>query len=117
MAVIGPNARSIEALQGNYFGVASRNVTFLDGIQDYLEDDARVYYAPGCHLFQEYAESTLSRPHERASEAIIAAKHADTVVMCLGLDPTIEGEQEIPVMSTVLVTKRRWACRQNRFAC
>ncbi len=93
VAVIGPNARSIEALQGNYFGVASRNVTFLDGIQDYLEDNARVYYAPGCHLFQEYAESTLSRPHERASEAIIAAKHADTVVMCLGLDPTIEGEQ------------------------
>lgn len=93
VAVIGPNARSIEALQGNYFGVASRNTTFLEGIQDYLGEDSRVYYAPGCHLFQEYAESTLSRPHERESEAIIAAKHADTVVMCLGLDPTIEGEQ------------------------
>ncbi|HJF17536.1 MAG TPA: glycoside hydrolase family 3 C-terminal domain-containing protein [Globicatella sulfidifaciens] len=93
VAVIGPNARSVEVLQGNYFGIAERNTTFVDGLQNYLGDDARVFYAPGGHLFKEHAESTLSRPFERESEAIIAAKHSDVVVLCLGLDPTIEGEQ------------------------
>lgn len=93
VAVVGPNANSIEALQGNYFGTASRPTTFLRGIQDALEEEGRAYYGLGCHLYQEHAESTLSRPHERESEAIIAAKHADVIVACLGLDPTIEGEQ------------------------
>lgn len=93
VAVIGPNARSVEVLQGNYFGIADRNVTFVEGIQNYLGDDARVHYAPGGHLFSEYAESMLSRKFERESEAIISAKHSDLVVLCLGLDATIEGEQ------------------------
>lgn len=93
IAVVGPNARSIQALQGNYFGIAEKNITFLDGIQDYLGENQRVYYAPGGHLFAEHAESTLSRKFERESEAIIAAKHSDIIITCLGLDPTIEGEQ------------------------
>lgn len=93
IAVIGPNAYSIEALQGNYFGTASRNYTFLEGIQNEVQESARVYYALGSHLFNEYAESSLSRKNERESEAVIAAKHADLSILCLGLDPTIEGEQ------------------------
>lgn len=93
IAVIGPNATSIEALQGNYFGTASKYVTYLSGIQQAMADKGRVYFAKGCHLYHDHAESTLSRPHERESEAIIAAKHADVAVLCLGLDPTIEGEQ------------------------
>lgn len=93
IAVIGPNAASIEALQGNYFGTASKYVTYLSGIQEAMKDQGRVFFAKGCHLYNECAESVLSRPHERESEAIIAAKHADVAVLCLGLDPTIEGEQ------------------------
>lgn len=93
VAVVGPNADSIEAQRGNYYGVASRSVTFLSGIQDAFLAHGRVFYASGCHLYNDYAESTLSRPHERESEAIIAANHADVVIACLGLDPTIEGEQ------------------------
>ncbi|SEN45557.1 beta-glucosidase [Amphibacillus marinus] len=93
VSVIGPNAASVEALRGNYFGTASRYYTFLEGIQNEMNGHGRVYYALGCHLFQEHAESSLSSKHERESEAIIAAKHSDVVVLCLGLDPTIEGEQ------------------------
>lgn len=94
IAVIGPNAASIEALQGNYFGTANRYTTFLTGIQDELcNQDTNVHYAYGCHSFNEHAESSLSRKNERESEAVIAAKHSDIVVLCLGLDPTIEGEQ------------------------
>ncbi len=94
IAVIGPNASSIEALQGNYFGTASRYSTFLTGIQDELSQDGiKIHYAMGCHLFNEHAESTLSKKNERESEALIATKHSDLTIICLGLDPTVEGEQ------------------------
>ena len=44
IGVIGPNANSREALIGNYHGTASRYVTVLEGIQDYVGDDVRVLY-------------------------------------------------------------------------
>lgn len=93
IAVIGPNAASKEVLQGNYFGTASKYVSFLEGIQNEVSDKVRVYYALGCHLFKDHAESTLSKKNERESEALITVSHADITVLCLGLDATIEGEQ------------------------
>lgn len=93
VAVIGPNAINNLALSGNYFGTASKYHTFLSGIQDELENSARVYYALGCHLFKDHAESGLSEPNERESEALIATKYSDLSILCLGLDSTIEGEQ------------------------
>lgn len=93
IAVIGPNATSQAVLSGNYFGTASRYHTFLTGIQDEFGDYARVYYALGSHLYKDHAESGLSKPNERESEALIAVKHSDVAILCLGLDPTLEGEQ------------------------
>lgn len=93
VAVIGPNAANQSALSGNYFGTASKYHTFLSGIQDELEGRARVYYALACHIYKDHAESGLSKPNERESEALIAVKHADVSILCLGLDPSIEGEQ------------------------
>lgn len=93
VAVIGPNADSREVLQGNYFGTASEHVTFLGGVQEAVNKfGGRVYYGLGCHLFKDHAESGLSRADERESEALIAVAHADVAIVCLGLDPTIEGE-------------------------
>ncbi len=93
VAVIGPTARNIGALEGNYAGTANQYTTFVLGIQQALANQARVTYALGCHLYADHAESSLSRANERESEAIVAAEHADVAVLCLGLDPTIEGEQ------------------------
>ncbi|MCJ1990558.1 glycoside hydrolase family 3 C-terminal domain-containing protein [Lactococcus carnosus] len=93
VAVIGPTVRNIGALAGNYAGTANQYVTFDAGIRQVLSEDARVTYALGCHLYADHAESSLSRANERESEAVIAAAHADITVLCLGLDPTIEGEQ------------------------
>jgi len=93
IAVIGPNATNQQALSGNYFGTASKYHTFLSGIQDEVEGDMRVYYALGCHLYKDHAESGLSKANERESETLIAVKYADIAVLCLGLDPSIEGEQ------------------------
>lgn len=92
IGVIGPTANSRVVLEGNYNGTPSRYVTFLEGIQDYVGEKARVLYSEGCHLFNE-SMSTLSWKDDRLAEACIVAEHSDIVILCLGLDSTIEGEQ------------------------
>ena len=93
VAVIGPNADSIPALEGNYCGTSSRYVTFLAGIRAECEKRGiRVLYAKGCNLFKD-RESGLARADDRLAEAKQAAKLADAVILCVGLDPAIEGEQ------------------------
>lgn len=93
IAVIGPNANSRAALIGNYHGTASRYVTVSEGIQDYLEDtDVRVYYSEGCHLFKDRVEP-LAKADDRIAEAVGIAKLSDVIVLCVGLDETLEGEE------------------------
>lgn len=92
IAVIGPNANSEIMLKGNYSGTASKYTTMLEGIHNEVGDDVRVYYSEGCHLFKDKVEE-LARPDDRLSEAISVAERSDVVVLCLGLDSTIEGEQ------------------------
>ena len=90
IAVIGPNADSQEALIGNYFGTADRHVTFLEGIQDAF--DGRVYYSKGCEIFKS-GYSSLARQGDRYSEALGTAENADLVILCVGLDANLEGEE------------------------
>lgn len=90
IAVIGPNADSRDALIGNYFGTASRYVTVVEGIRETVSDDTRIYYSPGCHLYK--VKTGLAEPRECFAEAVAAAERADVVVMCMGLDASIEGE-------------------------
>ncbi|MCI9338821.1 MAG: glycoside hydrolase family 3 protein [Lachnospiraceae bacterium] len=91
VGVIGPNADSRRALIGNYHGTASRYITVLEGIQDALPD-VRVYYSEGCHLFQDKVEG-LGLRQDRISEAVSVAKNSDLVILCVGLDETLEGEE------------------------
>ncbi len=92
IGVIGPNANSRLALKGNYYGTASRYTTILEGIQQEVGDDVRVLYSNGCELVTDRSEP-LAVAHDRESEARIVAKHSDVVVLCLGLDETLEGEE------------------------
>lgn len=92
IGVIGPNANSRAALIGNYHGTASRYVTVLEGIQDYVGDDVRVLYSEGCHLFLDQVEK-LAKADDRISEAMTVAEHSDLVILCLGLDESLEGEE------------------------
>ncbi len=92
LAVIGPNANSRQALIGNYHGTSSRYVTVLEGIQDEVGDDVRVLYAQGSHLFRNRDED-LAQPDDRIAEALAAAEASDAVVLVVGLDETLEGEE------------------------
>ncbi len=92
IAVIGPNADSRAALEGNYCGTSDRYVTVLDGIRAAVGSDTRIFFSQGCHLYKEKVEG-LGAARDRFAEALSAAERAEVVVMCLGLDATIEGEE------------------------
>lgn len=92
VAVIGPNANSIDALRGNYYGTSGNPVTFLDGIRDELGEDVKIYYSEGCHLHIDRVEH-LAMEDDRLSEALCMIEKADATILCVGLDATIEGEE------------------------
>lgn len=92
VGVIGPNANSRVALIGNYHGTSSRYTTVLEGIQDYVGDDVKVMYSEGCHLFGPKTEP-LAKDYDRLSEVKTVVSHSDIVILCLGLDETLEGEE------------------------
>lgn len=92
IAVIGPNADSREALWGNYYGTSSVNTTLLEGIRAEVEEEVRVFYAKGSHLYRE-TEEAGAFPNDRLKEAVSVAKRSDVVLLCLGLDANIEGEE------------------------
>lgn len=93
VAVIGPNADSRDALVGNYYGTASEYVTILEGIRERLPEDVRLFYAEGCHLFKDRDSGLSQQPDDRIAEAVAAAERADAVILCLGLDASLEGEE------------------------
>ncbi len=92
IGVIGPNADSRRALMGNYHGTSSEYVTVAEGIRNYVDGRARILYSEGCALFAEQMEQ-LAMNGDRLAEAKIVAEHSDVVVLCLGLDETLEGEE------------------------
>ncbi len=92
IAVIGPNADSHACLEGNYNGISSRYVTFLEGIRSACKGKVRVVYSQGCHLHKDRL-SSLALQDDRIAEAVSLAELSDAVILCLGLDATIEGEE------------------------
>lgn len=92
IGVIGPNADNRRSLVGNYEGTASRYVTVLEGIQDYVGDDVRVLYSEGCHLYRDRT-SGLAQENDRASEVRGVCRESDVVIAVMGLDASLEGEE------------------------
>ena len=92
VGVIGPNANSRGALIGNYYGTASRYVTVLEGIQNFMAGHGRVLYSEGCHLFADRVEP-LAQSDDRLAEAVAVAENSDTVILVLGYDERLEGEE------------------------
>ena len=72
IGVIGPNADSRKALVGNYEGTASRYITVLEGIEDYVGDDVKVYYSEACDLLegQNQWTGTGGRPDFRSKSSL-----------------------------------------------
>ncbi len=92
IGVIGPNANSRSALIGNYHGTSSRYITILEGIQDEVADEVTVLYSEGCDLSKDRVEN-LAMAQDRTMEAVSVAEHSDIVVLCIGLNENLEGEE------------------------
>ena len=93
VGVIGPNADSRRALMGNYHGTASRYITVQEGIQDALAGKARVLCSEGCHLYFDKSDNLSQHNNDRLAEALTVAENSDAVVLVMGMDETMEGEQ------------------------
>jgi beta-glucosidase len=91
IAVIGPNADDPSVLVGNYHGMPSRSVTPLAGIRGAVSPDTKVWYAEGCQRTGDKLQGLGA--NAILSEARSMAERAEVVVLCLGLDADIEGEQ------------------------
>ena len=82
LMVVGPNAFSFDALAGNYHGVSSRMVTFLEGITAATGPGVHVEYDQGC----DYTDSV----HFGGTWA---ASNCQATVAIIGLTPVMEGEE------------------------
>ncbi|NNF35317.1 MAG: glycoside hydrolase family 3 protein [Saprospiraceae bacterium] len=83
--VVGPNSASIDALLGNYFGVNSNIVTFLEGITAAVAPSSQVQYSPG---------TTLDRKNVNPVDwSTGEAAQSDVTIIGMGLTRHIEGEE------------------------
>jgi len=80
--VVGPNAASLDALVGNYHGVSSKAVNFVEGITNAVDAGTRIEYDLGC----DYNDSVHFG-------GIWAAGNADITIAVMGLSPVYEGEE------------------------
>lgn len=92
IGVIGPNANNRRALVGNYEGTASRYITVLEGIQDYVGERVRVLYSEGGHLYKDRT-TRLAQANDRGAEVRQVCADSDIVIAVMGLDAGVEGEQ------------------------
>lgn len=88
IAVIGPNADEKSVLEGNYNGTAYPYVTLIEGIRR-RAPHASLRYVEGCKA-TKLTDPQILTPY---TEAVLAAERADVVVLCLGLNPRLEGEE------------------------
>ncbi len=94
IGVVGPNADSRIALMGNYHGTSSRFVTVLEGIEDKVEGDVRVLYSEGCDLWKPNLSNLSDQDYpDRLSEVQTIADYSDVMVVVVGLDENLEGEE------------------------
>ena len=93
IAVIGPNADDREALLGNYNGQPSRSVTILEGIRTAVGPGTRVLFAQGSDIQKDQDSIWGEKADDGFGEALAAADRADVVILVLGLNNRLEGEE------------------------
>jgi len=79
--ILGPNAASLDALIGNYHGVSSKVVNFVEGITAAVDPSTRIEYDLGA----DYTDTTHFG-------GIWAAGNSSVTIAVIGLSPVLEGE-------------------------
>ena len=81
--VTGYNAENDLAYLGNYNGEPTSYIKVTDAIKAYNKDTC---YLQGTHLYEINNQNDIKN-------AVETAKNFDVIIMCTGLDPSIEGEE------------------------
>lgn len=81
--ITGYNADNKLAYLGNYFGDPSHFVMVTDAVSQYNRETE---FIRGIHLYE-------SAKNGDVNQALQAAQNADIILMCTGLDSSIEGEE------------------------
>ncbi len=89
--VTGPNAASIDALLGNYYGVNPQMVTILEGLAGHVAPGSQIQYRPGIMLDKENLN-----PIDWTTGN---AKDADATIVVLGITGVLEGEEGAAIAS------------------
>ena len=92
ISVIGPNADARRPLMGNYYGTSSEYITALEGIRKAAGSNVRILYSEGCDLSNTRPDP-LSRDYNTIAEAKAVMSRSDLVILCIGLNETLEGEE------------------------
>ena len=84
--VTGPGAANPHTLFGNYYGVSSRFVTILEGLGEKVKDKFGINlgYRQGCLMYGDIHSSNAEYGE---------ANVCDVVIVVMGLDGAIEGEE------------------------
>lgn len=106
--VVGPNAASIDALLGNYFGVNANMVTFLEGITAAVAPGSQVQYSPG---------TTLDRDNVNPVDwSTGEAAEADVTIIGMGLTRHLEGEEGESISSPYFGDRLDYNIPENQLA-
>ncbi len=92
ICVLGPNAASIDALLGNYYGLNESLTTLLEGIVGRVSPEVKVEYRPAVQL-------TLAN-RNAVDWSVQVAAGSDLTIACMGLSPLLEGEEGDAMLST-----------------
>jgi len=83
--ITGPNAASVDALIGNYYGVNPKMATVLEGISGAIEPGSQMEYRPGTLLDGENVN-----PIDWTTSV---SRSSDATIVVLGITGLIEGEE------------------------
>jgi beta-glucosidase len=83
--ITGPNATSVDALMGNYYGVNPNMVTILEGLSSGIQPGSQMQYKPGILLDRDN-----NNPIDWTTDD---AKASDVTFVVMGITGLLEGEE------------------------
>jgi beta-glucosidase len=89
--VVGPNAGSVNVLLGNYYGMNSPMITFLEGVVARAPEGMRVEFMPGSLL--------VNKKRLENDWSLYASPGMDITIAFMGLSPLLEGEEGEAILS------------------
>lgn len=104
--ITGPNASSIEALLGNYYGVNPEMVTVLEGISAAIKPGSQLQYRQGVLLDRDNAN-----PQDWVTGN---ARNSDATFVVLGITGLLEGEEGESVASPYFGDRLDYNIPQNQ---